>query len=211
MRLRKKPWIAEALRQYSDIVIQSEAGYSGAWRSLSGYGSLHVEIGTGRGQFIATMAEQNPDILFVGIEASQDVLYDAARKVREKQLQNVRLAVFDAVRLLELFAPGEVDRLYINFCDPWPKNRHAKRRLTNPLFLAKYRIIMAPHGRLWFKTDNASLFEFSLNQFADSGLQLANIALDLHKSGFAGNVMTEYEAKFAQRGMKIYRCEVIFG
>lgn len=210
MRLRKKPWVPEALLDYQDIVVASGEVERGNWLSGCGKRELHVEIGTGRGSFIAGMAERHPDILFVGIEVSPDVLYDAARKVRERGLPNVRFIMCNASELETLFAPGEIDRLYLNFSDPWPKRRHAKRRLTHSGFLAKYRMLLKPAGVLWLKTDNEKLFEFSLNQFADFGLRLASITFDLHNSEFEGNVMTEYEAKFTAKGMKIFRCEAIF-
>jgi tRNA (guanine-N7-)-methyltransferase len=211
VRLRKKPWISEALLEYSDIVVTDGAVNLGQWLSRYGGKELHIEIGTGRGRFISGMAEQHPDKLFIGIEASQDVLYDAARKVRRKGLKNVQLLVFNAITIETLFAPGEVDQLYLNFSDPWHKRRHAKRRLTHEGFLAKYQQILKPGGRLCFKTDNEKLFEFSLNQFAAFGLGLSNITFDLHNSDFEGNIMTEYEARFAAKGSKIFRCEACFG
>lgn len=210
MRLRKKPWVSEALVDYQDIVVQPAFTCRGQWLKQHGGEALHIEIGTGRGNFITGMAERNPHILFVGIESSQDVLYDAAVKTREKQLTNVRLLVFNAEGLEVLFAPAEIDRLYLNFSDPWPKRRHAKRRLTHAAFLAKYQAVLAPGGCLWFKTDNEKLFEFSLNELAAYGLRLSDITFDLHHSDFRDNVMTEYEAKFAAKGKKIYRCEARF-
>lgn len=212
MRLRKKPWVAQALTGFSDIVLQHPAeDLKGKWHSLfAADRPLHVELGTGKGKFIAGMAELVGQTNFVGLEAQQDVLYYAAEKIRDKALLNVRLLVFNAAEIESLFAPGEVDRLYINFCDPWPKNRHAKRRLTHAGFLEKYRTVLKPGGQLWFKTDNRPLFEFSLEQFSEFGLQLANISYDLHNSGFAGNVMTEYETKFSSLGQPIYRCEATF-
>lgn len=212
MRLRKKAWIAEAIQEYSDIVIQhSLEELRGKWREcMDRQAPLYVELGTGRGRFITGMAEVNADISFIGLEAVVDVLYDAVRKARERKLTNVKLAVFDVNHILDIFAPGEIDRLYINFCDPWPKNRHAKRRLTHTGFLEKYRQVLKPGGGLFFKTDNEKLFEFSLNQFAAADLKLSNITFDLHHSGFEGNIMTEYETKFSSLGMKIYRCEVCF-
>lgn len=213
MRLRKKAWIVEAIKAYSDIVVVNNPidAYKGKWREIMGKDvPLHVELGTGRGQFITGMAEVNANINFIGLEAVVDVLYDAAQKAQTRQLKNVRLAVFDINHILDIFAPGEVDRLYINFCDPWPKNRHAKRRLTHAGFLEKYRQVLAAGGELCFKTDNEKLFEFSLNQFAAGNLKMSNITFDLHHSDFEGNIMTEYEAKFSSMGMKIYRCEAKF-
>ncbi|WP_425059332.1 tRNA (guanine-N(7)-)-methyltransferase [Sporomusa carbonis] len=213
MRLRKKPWIAEALTGFSDIVLTTPGEeLKGRWHELFGNKlPLHVELGTGKGQFIAGMGEHyQGKFNFVGIEAQQDVLYYAAKKVKEKELMNVRLLVFNVNDILNIFAPGEIDRLYINFCDPWPKNRHAKRRLTHAGFLEKYRIVLKPGSQLWFKTDNRPLFEFSLEQFNEFGLKLDNISYDLENSDFAGNIMTEYETKFSRLGQPIYRCEATF-
>lgn len=209
MRLRKKPWITEAIQEYENIVIPARDG--GEWQSVFGRNApLHVELGIGKGRFITEMAANNPGVNYIGIEAQQDVLYYAAQKVADRGLGNVRLLVFDINNILAIFQPGEVWRFFINFCDPWPKNRHAKRRLTHSRFLAMYRNLLRPGGELHFKTDNERLFEFSLNEFAASGLGLRNISLDLHHSSFQGNVMTEYEAKFSALGMKIFRCEAIF-
>lgn len=209
MRLRKKPWISEEIKKYSDVVSEIRTG--GKWHELFGREArLHVELGTGKGRFINAMAEINPDINYLGIEAQEGVLFYAAQKAKQKQLKNLRLLVFDVNNITDIFMPGEVDRLYINFCDPWPKKRHAKRRLTHSAFLQKYRQILKSGGELYFKTDNEKLFEFSLNEFAAADLKLRNITFDLHNSEFTGNIMTEYEAKFSDRGMRIYRCEAIF-
>ena len=232
MRLRKKPWVSGVLEEYSDIVLikdlqcaktlapdanlcdeikKTSERMKGHWHEIfSRNAPLHVELGSGKGKFISEMAERHPEINFVGIESQQDVLYYVAQKVREKQLTNVRLLVFDVDHLLEIFAPGEISRLYINFCDPWPKSRHAKRRLTHASFLDKYSIVLADEGQLFFKTDNRILFDFSLEQFAEKNLSLDKITFDLHESDFADNVMTEYETKFSGMGTKINRCEITF-
>jgi len=230
MRLRRKPWVDAALEEYSDIVVIKEIPFGvpeqpgsslekrnahehrkGQWHEVFGRKApLYVELGTGKGQFISELAEKNPSINFIGIEAQQDVLYYAAQKVREKGLTNVRLLVFDINHVLDIFAPGEVDRLYINFCDPWPKVRHAKRRLTHANFLNKYRILLPAGGEIFFKTDNRPLFEFSLEQFEACNLQVAKVTFDLHNSDYQGNVMTEYEKKFSGMGTPINRCEVKF-
>lgn len=213
MRLRKKPWIAEAINQYSDFVYQNiDSNAQGKWQEVFGRNApLHVELGTGKGRFISETAALNPDINYIGIEAQLDVLFYAAQKAAAKEVSNLRLLVFDINNILDIFAPQEVDRLYINFCDPWPKTRHAKRRLTHINFLNKYRQILKSGGRLFFKTDNNSLFEFSLEQFAENGLTVENITYDLHNSDFAANnIMTEYEQKFSGLGMKIHRCEIVF-
>lgn len=190
---------------------QPDDSLQGQWREIfGGSAPLYVELGTGKGKFISEMAVRLPETYFVGIEAQRDVLFYAAQKVRAVQVNNVRLLVFDINNLPEIFAPGEIDRLYINFCDPWPKARHDKRRLTHSSFLAKYRHVLKPGGQLFFKTDNAPLFAFSLEQFAEFGLKVDNVSFDLHNSNYEENVRTEYETKFSGRGYKIHRCEVTF-
>ncbi len=232
MRLRKKPWVSSALEDYSDIVLVKDllcaktlgaetdlsaelkkAGdkMKGHWAEIFGrQAPLHVELGTGKGKFISEMAQRHPEINFVGIEAQQDVLYYVAQKVREKKLTNVKLLVFDVNHLLEIFATGEINRLYINFCDPWPKVRHAKRRLTHTDFLEKYRQVLGKQGEIFFKTDNRILFDFSLEQFAQSNLTLDKVTFDLHSNNDIDNIMTEYETKFSGMGTKINRCEIKF-
>jgi len=210
LRLRKKPWIAEAIREYDDIVIFSsdEVKPGHWWECFGSERPIHVELGTGKGDFITGMAKRWPAIHFIGIEYEEEILYYAAKKVREQSLTNIRLLPFDSNHIDELFAPNEIARLYINFCDPWPKKRHAKRRLTDSRLLAKYKTVLTKGGAIFFKTDNERLFEYSLNQFAANGFVLANVSLDLHYYGQqVDNVMTEYEKKFSAQGMKIYRCE----
>ncbi len=147
MRLRRKPWVDEAIHDFDAFVFPKDAPASeaeqGRWAEVFGrQAPLHVELGTGKGDFISQLAEREPDVNFIGIEAQQDVLYAAAKKVAEKELRNVRLLVFDINGIERIFAPGEVDRFYINFCDPWPKKRHYKRRLTYAGFLEKYRRLL---------------------------------------------------------------------
>ena len=169
-----------------------------------------LELGTGKGDFISQLAELHPDINYIGIEMQQDVLYSAAKKIAERELKNVRLLVFDINHIEDIFAEGEVDRFYINFCDPWPKKRHAKRRLTHVGFLEKYRRLLKKPGELHFKTDNRPLFDFSLEQFEEAGLRVQDVSYDLHAENRPDNIMTEYERKFSGFGEKINRCEVIF-
>lgn len=213
MRLRKKPWVAEAIKQYSNFVYENaDNSFRGQWRNIfDNSAPLHVELGTGKGRFITEQAALHTNVNFVGIEAQLDVLFYAAQKAAAKELTNIRLLVFDINNVLDIFDDHEIDRLYINFCDPWPKARHAKRRLTHVNFLNKYRQIIKSGGRLEFKTDNAALFEFSLEQFAENGLAVEHVTYDLHSSEFAeNNIMTEYEKKFSGLGMRIHRCEVVF-
>lgn len=209
MRLRRKPWIDTAILDYADFVTPLGGDWSqcaGAWTEAFGrIAPLYVEIGVGKGDFLTELAARNPNVNYVGLEAQQGVLYFAARKAAARQLSNVRLLVFDAAHLTELFAPAEVDRIYLNFSDPWPKKRHAKRRLTSELFLERYRAVLKEGGELHFKTDNMGLFDYSLETMAAEGWQLSRVTHDLHALGEADNIMTEYERKFSVRGAKIGR------
>ena len=211
MRLRKKPHTDEKLKNFADFVTLDKIGEEckGNWSKKFGVESARkffVELGTGKGDFITQSAEKFADINFLGLEVEPTVVLAAARKVHEKNLSNVRLAVFDINHISEIFAEGEVDRFYINFCDPWPKKRHAKRRLTYIKFLEKYRKILKPDGEIHFKTDNRGLFDFSLEQFAAAGFKLRDINFDLHADEPPDNIRTEYENKFSAQGVKINRC-----
>lgn len=215
MRLRRKPWIDRAILEYTDFVYLApediEAAAKAGWAEAFGRRApLWVELGTGKGRFISRMAERHPAVNFIGMEMQRDVLYFAAKKVRDLALPNVRLLRFDIGGIEEIFRPGEVDAFFINFCDPWPKTRHAKRRLTHVSFLARYGKLLRPGGRLCFKTDNRPLFDFSLGQFAQAGLKVERLTFDLHAENPADNIMTEYEEKFSGLGEKINRCEVSF-
>lgn len=216
MRLRRKPWVDEAIHEFGAFVLSKDNPPSekqkGNWcREIFGReAELCVELGTGKGGFLSQLAEHCPDKNFIGIELEQDVLYSAAKKVWEKELGNVRLLVFDIHDIEEIFAPGEIQCFYLNFCDPWPKARHAKRRLTHISFLEKYRRLLGNGGKLFFKTDNRPLFDFSLEQFKEAGLIIADISYDLHAEVRSNNIMTEYERKFSGVGEKINYCEVLF-
>ena len=215
MRLRRKPWVDEAIHAFDDFVMSRDQNIGeelrGTWRQTFGREApIHVELGTGKGDFISRLAERQRDVNFIGIEMQQGVLYSAARKVRSLELSHVRLLVFDIHRIEEIFAPGEIDRFYVNFCDPWPKKRHAKRRLTHRNFLEKYGRLLKHPGELHFKTDNRPLFDFSLEEFRAAGLSVEDISYDLHSEGDADNIETEYERKFSALGEKICRCRVVF-
>lgn len=210
MRLRRKPHTYEKLQAFADFVTVEKIGaeHAGNWRKIFGGGDsrkLYVELGTGKGDFIAALAEQNPQINFLGLEVEASVLLTAARKVHEKNLANVRLAVFDINNISEIFAAGEVDRLYINFCDPWPKKRHAKRRLTHVRFLEMYKKILTPDAEIHFKTDNRGLFDFSLEQFDAAGFKVREVTFDLHAAEPPDNIRTEYENRFVAQGVPINR------
>jgi len=212
MRLRRRPWIITAIQEYSDVIINLNTVLTQPdWAAIfNRQAPLYLELGIGKGDFITEMALKYPENNYVGIEAQHDIIYYAARKIKEKQATNVKLLLVDAKQLAELFTPHSITGLYINFCDPWPKTRHAKRRLTFHGLFDCYREVLIPQGLLCFKTDNRDLFEFSLNEFACADIKLKNISLDLHNSAMTDNVMTEYEKKFGAMGMPIYRCEAQF-
>ncbi len=212
MRLRKKPHTFEKLENFADFVTVEKIGSerAGNWRKIFGNDNqkLYVELGTGKGDFISQLAEQNPQINFIGLEVEAAVVLAAARKIADKNLSNVRLAVFDINNIAEIFADNEIDRLYINFCDPWPKKRHAKRRLTYIKFLEMYKKILAQDGEIHFKTDNRCLFDFSLEQFALADLKISDVTNDLHANEPPDNIRTEYENRFSAAGVPINRCVV---
>lgn len=206
MRIRKKHNINEKLENFSDIVIKTEEN----WRKNIIDRKFYVELGTGKGDFITQLAEREPNIYFMGLEMEATVVYAAARKIREKELKNVNLMIFDINNIENLFSENEIDRLYINFCDPWSKKRHAKRRLTYITFLEKYRKILKPDGEIQFKTDNRGLFDFSLEQFELANAKVSEITYDLHSENFSENIETEYEKKFSGMGVPINRCVIRF-
>ncbi|KHD85931.1 tRNA (guanosine(46)-N7)-methyltransferase TrmB [Heyndrickxia ginsengihumi] len=209
MRLRNKPWAKEKLMQNPKIVIQEPEHFRGRWsEAFAKKQPLHIEIGTGKGRFITGMAKQNPHINYIGIEKQESAIVSALDKILEEQLDNVKLLNVDASRLVEYFQKNDIERVYLNFSDPWPKNRHEKRRLTYKSFLRMYESVLVDGGEIHFKTDNQGLFEYSLKSFSEYGLLLKDISLDLHNSGMEDNVMTEYEEKFSAKGQRIYRCEV---
>ena len=188
------------------VQILNPAEYKGGWRrAFPQFCHLYLEIGCGKGRFTCETAAQNPDILFVAVERVPEAMEVAMERVVAAQLNNVRFIDCDAAILGDLFAPGEVERLYINFCDPWPGKRHAKRRLTSGGFLAIYKQLLPPGGEIHFKTDNLPLYEYSLEQLEENGFVLSEITRDLHQNGPCG-VMTDYENKFYQQGIKINRC-----
>lgn len=211
MRLKNVPGAREAVGK-SEWVVNDPAECRGRWQEVFGRKApLAVEIGMGKGQFLVTLAGQNPDQNFIGIEKYSSVLIRAVEKQEELGLPNLRLLRMDAELLEEVFAPSEVDQIYLNFSDPWPKERHAKRRLTSPAYLARYRRILAEGGWIEFKTDNKELFSWSLETIEAEGWRILACTWDLHHDPelIRGNVMTEYEARFSAQGNPI--CKVVFG
>lgn len=211
MRQRNIKNLEERISENSRLLIDDPRGCRGHWNEIFGNSNpIYLEIGCGKGRFITETAKLNPDINFLAAEKNLDVLLLAAEKIKNANIKNVKFLAGDAGAFANFAGGKEFDRIYINFCDPWAKNRYAKRRLTHKNFLEIYKNILKDGGELHFKTDNANLFEFSLNSFADFGLKMKNITLNLHQSGFEGNIMTEYEQLFSEKGQPIYRCEVVF-
>lgn len=211
MRLRNKPWAKDALAIHPEMVIQNPEQWKGRWQERFGNDNpIHIEIGSGKGQFVSGMAKKNPNINYIGIEIQESVLVVALEKALAADVPNLQLLHVNGGQVTDYFEKGEVNQIYLNFSDPWPKKRHAKRRLTHESFLVGYEQVLPPFGELHFKTDNRGLFEYSLASFSQFGLILKQVWLDLHKVDFPENVMTEYEEKFSAKGHPIYRVEVIF-
>ncbi len=189
-------------------VAQPEAR-RGNWKSLKpDCTAVWVEVGCGKGKFTAETAAANPDVLLIAVERCREAMVVAMEKARDLGLQNVYYIDMDVAKIEEIFAEGEIDRLFINFPDPWPRKKNAKRRLTHRSFLEKYCRVVRPDGEIHFKTDNAPLFAFSLEEFAACGLTVRNETHDLHANGIVG-ILTGYEEKFHALGTPICRCEVI--
>ena len=206
MRMRKKPNLVPRMERCEAVQVKNPKELKGSWLSEnSGFNGLYLEIGCGKGRFTADTAATIPDKLLVAIERVPDAMVIGMERVTDAGLKNVRFIDADASELCEIFENGEVSRIYINFCDPWVKKRHAKRRLTSEGFLNIYRQILAPDAEIHFKTDNNGLFEFSLEEFARCGYELSEVTRDLHANGPVG-IMTDYEKKFFEQGMKINRC-----
>ena len=204
MRLRNITGCREMIGE-SEFVVHEPETMKGKWREAFGNDHpVYVEIGMGKGRFLMDMARLYPEINFIGIEKYSSVLLRAVQKLEEEELPNVRLIRMDAEDLENVFAQGELDRIYLNFSDPWPKNRHRKRRLTHSNFLKQYREILTPDGFLEQKTDSRGLFEFSLNELAAEDWRFQKIALDLYENLPEDNIATEYEEKFVKRGLPIY-------
>ena len=208
MRLRHIPGSEQQIEE-SPFVISGPEEFRGQWNMFFGNENpLHIEVGMGKGRFITELAAAHPEINYIGIERYTSVLLKAVEKRSLLFLPNLYFLCVDARTLPEIFAEGEVDRIYLNCSDPWPKDRHAKRRLTSPQFMALYDRILAPEGQVEFKTDNMGLFDYSLESIPEAGWTITASTKDLHHSDMAeGNIMTEYEAKFSAMGNPI--CKLI--
>ena len=203
MRMRRKPKLESRMEKCAHLLINEPDDLRGRWLNEFVFDELYVELGCGKGLFTVEMAKRCPDKLFVALEKVTNVIVIALERTKQEKLQNVRYINGFADDLPDFFAEGEVSRLYINFCDPWPAKRHEKRRLTGWRFLELYKPALRQGGEIHFKTDNLSLFEYSLREFDRCGFTLINISRDLHKDGIVG-VMTDYEMKFYEQGKPIY-------
>lgn len=211
MRLRKVANAEKIITENQDLVILNPQNYQGKWQEFfKNNNPIHIEIGMGKGKFIYEMAKQYQEINFIGIEVIKSVLVRAIQRIKPNPLPNVILVCVDASLLDEVFCENEVERIYLNFSDPWPKNRHEKRRLTYKSFLEIYQKILKPTGDIHLKTDNQKFFEYSLISMSQFGMKFKFISLDLHNSDFSKNITTEYEERFANLGAKIYRLEAQF-
>jgi tRNA (guanine-N7-)-methyltransferase len=206
MRLRNVKGSRENIA-VSEFVVHDETSMKGKWHEVFGNDNpIHIEIGMGKGRFMMDMARLNPNINYVGIEKYSSVLIRAVEKQTELMLPNLFFVRMDAEYIADVFEKGEVDYIYLNFSDPWPKDRHARRRLTSKEFLKRYEQILSDKGGVTFKTDNRQLFDFSLEQADEAGWIVENKTYDLHHSEYVeGNVMTEYEERFSKMGNPICR------
>ncbi len=207
MRMRKMKNLVPRMEKCARVRIENPENYKGNWRSLKPDATaLWVEVGCGKGKFTAETAEANPDVLLIAVERCREAMVVAMEKAQAMGLTNVFFIDMDVEKIEEIFASFEIDRLFINFPDPWPRKKNAKRRLTHRGFLDKYCRVVK--GEIHYKTDNAPLFEFSLEEFAACGLEVKNCTRNLHENGVVG-IMTGYEEKFHALGTPINRCEVL--
>ena len=198
---------AKEIVEKSDYVIKNPESYQGNFKKIfDNNNPIHIEIGTGKGDFIINMAKTYPEINFIGIEKYESVLCKAVNKLENENINNLKLISIDAINIDKIFK-NEIDILYLNFSDPWPKKRHAKRRLTSEIFLQKYDLIFKNKNNIIMKTDNQALFEYSIMSFVDFGYKINNISLDFHKTE-EFNIQTEYERKFSSKGFRIYKIDV---
>lgn len=213
MRLRNVTGSREVIAESRFVVPEEEQkACPGRWRErFSNQNPLYIEIGMGKGKFIHTMAKEHPELNFVGIEKYSTVLLRAVQKMEQEELPNLKFLRMDAEEIEEVFGQGEVERIYLNFSDPWPKDRHAKRRLPSREFLARYDKILAKDGQIEFKTDNRDLFDFAVEELGPAGWEAKVLTYDLHadEALMEGNVMTEYEEKFSALGNPICKYVIV--
>lgn len=207
MRLRKVKNVEEKIKEFDGLIISEPEKHKGNWNKLFGNDNpIHLEIGMGKGKFIIEKAKREPNVNFIGCELVQSIIYKAAKSV--KDVPNLLMINYDALKLGEVFEKGEIGKIYLNFSDPWPKSRHEKRRLTSDSFLNVYREIKASDGVIEFKTDNRGLFEYSVMSLNNNGFEFLDISFDLHNDGRENIVTTEYEDRFSAKGNVIYFIKV---
>lgn len=221
MRMRKKRHLEDRLAACGEVMIymqnQNEHAddplkdelFFDSMRVFGNENPLHLEIGCGKGQFILELAAKNPDINYIAIEKTPNVIVTGAEKLMESGMKNLRFCLGQAEYLHHLFRPHTIERLYLNFSCPFPKESYAKHRLTHTRFLKIYNEVLKSGAEIHQKTDNMRLFEFSIEHFSANGFPMKNVSLDLHNSGFEGNIMTEYETRFTSMGLPIYRLEAV--
>lgn len=204
MRLRKN-WGARPLLESSDIFINKPAELKGKWNEEFGNNNpIHLELGCGRGKYLRENALLHPNINYVAVDLKDEVLINTLRNVEEGEVENARLVALNISFIADLFEKDEIEKIYINFCNPWPKDRHNKRRLTHPKFLAEYKKFLKNGSQIWFKTDDKDLFDDSQEYFKENGFRIDFLTYDLHNSEVKDeNIMTEYETKFTNLGMNI--------
>lgn len=219
MRMRKKRHLDERMEQCGEVCLgwlpdyiaeERDREYAERFDPVKVFGNnnpVHLEIGCGKGKFIQQVAEENPDINFIALEQTANVLVTAMERTMKSGVKNLKYYAGKAEYLEKVLSPHSVERIYLNFSCPYPKESYAKHRLTHPVFLNIYRNIIAPEGYIRQKTDNRRLFEFSIENFSQNGWKLRNISLDLHNSKIAGNIITEYEQRFSEMGMPILYLE----
>lgn len=204
--MRKVKWAVDYLKDANCLVEEPNA-LKGIWKDRFGQKKIHVEIGCGKGNYSLNMAKLYPEEAFIAIEKNESAAGIAAKKFDDTgQYENLALIQNDAVSISEWFAPGEIDVIHLNFSDPWPKKRYAKRRLSSSQFLDQYAQILNDDGQIQMKTDNSSLFEYSLLEFQNAGYRMIEISVDYRRETHDEDVMTEYEEKFVSLGQPIYRC-----
>ncbi|MBD5394560.1 MAG: tRNA (guanosine(46)-N7)-methyltransferase TrmB [Lachnospiraceae bacterium] len=207
MRLKNVPGARDVIAE-SSLVVHEPEKQKGSWKQIFGNDHpIHIEVGMGKGRFLYEMAKQHPAVNYIGIEKYSSVLLRAVQKMEEEPLPNLFFIRMDAENIAEVFTKDEVDRIYLNFSDPWPKDRHAKRRLPSKEYLARYDRFLKKDGVIEFKTDNKGLFDFAVEQVPEAGWNIVKITYDLHhdEEMMQGNVMTEYEEKFSSMGNPIYK------
>lgn len=219
MRMRKKRHLNERLEQCGEVCLgwlpdyiaeERDREYAESFDPLKVFGNnnpVHLEIGCGKGKFIQQLAEENPHINFIALEQTANVLVTAMERTMKSGVKNLKYYAGKAEYLEKVFSPQSVERIYLNFSCPYPKESYAKHRLTHPLFLSIYRNIITSDGYIRQKTDNRRLFEFSIENFSQNGWKLRNVSLDLHNSKITGNIITEYEQRFSEMGMPIFYLE----